>query len=137
MGEKALVVMCRIAWGTSRREGSWRVCRRPASGRRVVGSEEVGEVSSSESEGWFWSLEELLPLLRWMGLRRGREEKGDRRAVVGVDFLMRLECAAVVWKDIVCVARGGSRRIKECDVDQRGRRNHGRRKKKREEERDL
>lgn len=90
-------------------------------GRRVVGSEEEG-VSSLESESWDWDLS-LEEGPRAMGLRRGREEKGERRGVEGVDFLMRLECAAVVWKDIV---RGGcSRRVKECDVKQRRCGNHG------------
>lgn len=99
MGVNVWVVMWRIAWGTSRRERSVRrVWIRAVEGRRVVGSEEEG-VSSSEEEGcWDLSLEEGP---RAMGLRRGREEKGERRGVEGVDFLMRLECAAVVWKDIV------------------------------------
>lgn len=117
MGENVCVVMWRIAWGTSRRVRSWRrVWIRPASGRRVVGSEGSWESSSEASWSWCWDLS-LEELPRWMGLRRGREEKGEdgRRALAGLDFLMRLECAAVDWKDIVaCV--GCSRGIKECDV---------------------
>ena len=113
IGVNVLLVIWRIACGTSRSVRSVRrVWIRPASGRRVVGSEELEEEGVSSSESWDWdcSFEELPA--RAMGLRRGREEKAEegRRALAGLDFLMRLECAAVVWKDIVgtvVVGHGG------------------------------